>query len=165
MLIRRIKKICKECNTKQYIFSKGRCKYCASKSYKKPKRVSEKQKSAKKTQSNRRSKYFDYHIEHCTHCEESGVAIPYPSRLNVCHLVDKGRHPSVEDNLDNCVYLTGDLHTEFDNLLFKHRFEEITEKFKNSHEIIWKKFKKVLPLVQEQTRFKIELEKYLENYG
>lgn len=161
-MIKRKKKICVSCGEEKYIFSRGRCQMCASKSYKKPKRVSEKQKSAKKTQSNRRNKYFDYHIEHCTHCEESGEVIPYPSRINCCHLFPKNNHPSVEDNLDNCIYLKAELHDEFDNLLFKHRFEEITEKFKNSSEIIWRRFKKVLSLTKEQTRFKIELEKYLK---
>ncbi len=29
------KKICKDCGKENYIWSKGRCKYCASKSYKK----------------------------------------------------------------------------------------------------------------------------------
>lgn len=145
-------------------FSKKRCKYCASKSYKKPKQISEKKKSAKEKRSNRRNKYFDYHIERCTHCEESGEVIPYPSRINIAHLFSKSNHPSVEDNLDNCIHLKAELHDEFDNLLFKHRFEKITEKFKNSYKIIWRRFKKVLPLVQEQTRFKIELEKYLKNY-
>lgn len=136
---------------------------CASKSYKKPKQVSEKKKSAKKKQSNRRNKYFDYHIERCTHCEESGEVIPYPSRLNICHIIDKGRHPSVEDNLDNYVYLTGDLHTEFDNLLFKHRFEELEKEFPNSWSVVVSRMEKLLPLVKEQTRFKIKFEEYLEN--
>lgn len=161
-MLKRKKKVCVSCGEERYIFSRNRCKSCSLKSYKKPKQVSEKKKSAKEKQSNRRNKYFDYHIERCTHCEESGASIPYPSRLNVCHILPKSNHPSVEDNLDNCVYLTGDLHTEFDNLLLKHRFEELEKKFKNSWSIICKRAKKVLLLTKEQTRFKVEFEKYLE---
>lgn len=36
-MIKRKKKVCKECNELRYLFSKGRCKECAQKSYSKPK--------------------------------------------------------------------------------------------------------------------------------
>lgn len=161
-MIKRKKKVCTSCGEERYIFSRGRCQLCASKSYKKPKQTSEKKKSAKEKQANRRNKYFDYHIERCTHCEESGEVIPYPSRVNILHLFAKSNHPSVEDNLDNCAYMTLDLHTKFDELLFKHRFEELEAEFPNSWSVIVERMKKLLPLVKEQTRFKIKFEEYLE---
>lgn len=36
-MIKRKKKVCTECGNEDYIFSKGRCKPCAQKSYSKPK--------------------------------------------------------------------------------------------------------------------------------
>jgi len=38
-LIKRRKKICKVCNQEKFIFSKGRCEYCASKTYRKIERT------------------------------------------------------------------------------------------------------------------------------
>lgn len=161
-MIKRKKKDCVSCGEERYIWSKGRCKLCSQKAYKKPKQVSEKKKSAKEKQTNRRNKYFDYHIERCTHCEESGVSISEPNRSNILHLFAKSNHPSVEDNLDNYAYMTVKSHTKFDNLLFKHRFEELEKEFPNSWKIIIERMKKLLPVVQEQTRFKIKFEEYLE---
>jgi len=89
-------------------FSKKRCKSCASKSYKKPTKVSTKTKEKKKERSFVRDEYFDYHVSRCKSSEESGKPIYYASRWNICHIIDKGRHPSLQANLDNYVYLTVD---------------------------------------------------------
>jgi hypothetical protein len=51
-------KICCECNQLSYIFSKGRCKQCASKSYKKPKPQSEKRKEETKEYTIKRLRFL-----------------------------------------------------------------------------------------------------------
>lgn len=114
-----------------------------------------------KTSSKKRSVYFDYHINRCNRSEEDGSYIAEPWRGNICHIVDKGRHPSVEDELNNYVYLTLDQHTAFDNYLFKHDWESLENKFPNS----WKKAKERLLLfedkIEENTKFKRDLIDYV----
>lgn len=162
-MIPRKKKICKECGEETYIFSKGRCKFCASKTYKKPNQISKKQQENKRKQSSERDVYFKYHIERCKHSEETGKPIYEPTRANVCHIFDKGRHKSLQSNLDNYVYLTIQEHTTLDNHLFKLEFDKIEEKLPNAWKIICIRAKKLLPLVQERTRLYYKFEEYLEN--
>ena len=135
-MIQQKKKICKNCQTEQYIFSKGRCQRCATIEDSKPlkrgstiKKQTEKNKVNRKSQSAIRDVYFDYHIRNCRSSEHSGTIIFFPTRANCCHLFDKARHPSVQGNLINCVYLTLDEHTRFDQLLFSHDFDKLEEEF------------------------------------
>ena len=51
-------KICNECSKETYIFSKGLCKSCATKTYKKPNKVSDKQQKRIKEYSQVRKEYF-----------------------------------------------------------------------------------------------------------
>lgn len=114
-------KKCKLCDNPA--FSKGFCKNHIGKSEiksktNKIKTTRESTVEKNKQKSELRSIYFDYHIERCTNSEESGQPINEPTRSNICHLIDKGRHPSLEDNLDNYIYLTFKEHERFDQLLF-----------------------------------------------
>lgn len=158
-------KKCLECD--RPAFSKGLCQI-----HVKPKTIS---KSTGKIKSKReltakknidkkelRDVYFDYHLERCTSSEESLKQISNPARANVCHLIDKGRHPSLADNLDNCIYLTFTEHERYDSLLFSHRFEDLEKEFKNSWSKSCEKYKKLLSLCKETTNFTRELKKYLD---
>lgn len=155
------KKICVECGNEAYIFSKKRCKSCAMQSYSKPKQISVKQKVKKKKQSAERDVYFQYHIDRCTHSEDTGKPIYGPTRANICHILDKGRHKSLQANLDNYIYLTMDEHTTLDNHLFKLEFDRIAEKLPNAWEIICDRVKKLLPLCQEKTKLYFKFKEYL----
>lgn len=173
--MQRKKKICKSCDTPQHLFSKGRCERCAkiedfkplskgagmAKKYSYIKPITEKTKQKKKEQSAIRNVYFDYHIERCTHSEESDISIPNPNRSNICHLFAKSSHKSLQAHLENYVYLTFEEHSEFDNLLFKNDFEALEKKFPNVWTISCERIKKLLPLCEEQTKFKIKIEEYL----
>ena len=55
------KKICSECQKESYIFSKGRCKPCAAKSYGKPKAISDKREKELKTYSQLRKQFLIKH--------------------------------------------------------------------------------------------------------
>jgi hypothetical protein len=170
------KKECKGCGDEKYIFSKGLCQSCASKTFKKLgtkpqelkkrlnriKQVTKKQIEKKQAQREKRDVYFDYHIKLCTHSEESGKPIHSPNKANICHILPKASHPSIDDNLDNYVYLLLKEHERFDYLLFAHKFEEIEKEFKNSSELIWSRFKKVVSLSQETTQLSTALEKYID---
>ena len=92
-MIPRKKKICKLCGNIDYIFSKGACKFCASINYKSPS-TKIKPKKNKMDLDN----FFIQKIEQLLKLgksEESGKAIPYPTRANISHILDKSRHPSV----------------------------------------------------------------------
>lgn len=72
MMMKKKTKICKECGKETYIWSKGKCKSCAAKDYKKINSVSEKRKKSNKIYSEERLKYLESHIfckaklENCT---------------------------------------------------------------------------------------------------
>jgi hypothetical protein len=165
------KKICISCGECKPIFSKGRCMSCVpkkpltrspikQKAYYIPKQT-EKNKTYRKSQSAIRDVYFDHHINLCQYSEESGVKIFNPSRANICHVFDKARHPSLQGNIENYVYLTLDEHTEFDNLLYRHEFVKLELKFPNSWAKACERVKGLLSLCEETTKFKIKLEEYL----
>lgn len=150
-------KKCLECD--RPVFSKGLCQLHQPKKRIKQNREATQVKTTVKKE--KRNSYFDYHLERCTRSEESHKQISNPTRANICHLIDKGRHPSLEDNLDNYIYLLFTEHERFDSLLFSLRFEDLEKEFKNS----WSKacilYNKLLPLCKESTNFTRELKKYL----
>lgn len=117
------KKICKNCNTPQYLWSRGRCKICASIEDASPiKKVSDKKK-ASLPKSNELTPYFAYHISqieknpYCINCRGRIQA----SHFHVCHILPKAHFSSVKANLDNAVYMCTSIlggfgcHDEFDS--------------------------------------------------
>ena len=150
-------KKCKSCDNP--VFSKGFCKFHQPKKSIKSNR--EKTKQQNKDKSEKRSNYFDYHLERCTRSEESFKRILNPTRVNICHILPKGIHPSLEDNLENCVYYLFEEHERFDKLLFSLEFEKLEKEFKNSWCKVCARLKKLLPLCKESTNLSRELEKYL----
>jgi hypothetical protein len=169
-MIQQKKKICKNCQTEQYIFSKGRCQRCATIEDSKPlkrgttiNKQTDKNKAIRKSQSAIRDVYFDYHISNCKVSEHSGTTIFNPSRANICHLFDKARHPSVQGNLINCIYLTLDEHTRFDQLLYSHEFEKLEEEFPNAWASARGRMRLLLPEVKEETKFKNKFEEWIQS--
>jgi len=151
-------KNCKECD--RPVFSKGLCQIHQPKKGIKSNRESTKEKTDIKKE--KRNNYFNYHLERCTRSEESFIQISNPTRANICHIFDKSRHPSLEDNLENCIYLTLNEHQDFDRLLYNHEFEKLNIEFKNSFKKVCTLGKKLLPLCEESTIFTRELQKYLD---
>lgn len=173
-MIKQKKKVCVECGDETYIFSKGKCKTCAQKTYKPLsststlnsstpiKKMTKKTQKAKKEQSEIRKEYFEYHIDRCFNSEASGRPIGEANRANIAHLFDKGRHQSVQANLDNFIYLTFDEHTLFDTHLFRLDFDLLEKDFPNGWEIACERFKILLPLVKERTKFYFAIKKYID---
>ena len=157
-------KKCLECD--RPAFSKGLCQIHA-----KPKPLSKgsgKIKSKRDTTVEKntakkelRDVYFEYHLERCTRSEESFRQISNPTRANICHIIPKGSHPSLQDNLENCVYYLFEEHERFDKLLFSLEFEKLEKEFKNSWDKVCIRAKNILPLCKESTNLSRELEKYL----
>ena len=169
-MIQQKKKICKNCQTEQYIFSKGRCQKCATIEDSKPlkrcstiKKQTEKNKLYRKSQSTIRDVYFSYHILNCRSSEHSGSIIFFPTRCNIAHLFDKARHPSVQGNLINCLYLTLDEHTRFDQLLYSNEFDKLEEEFPNAWASAKGRMKLLLPAVKEETKFKNKFEQWIQS--
>lgn len=167
-MIKAKNKVCIECGRDdQPWFSKKRCRGCAiaSSSGIKRKPIAIKQtvknKEYRKSQSAIRDTYFDYHIANCIGSEHSGVSIIFPTRANCCHLFDKARHPSVQANLINYVYLTLDEHTRFDQLLYSHEFEKLEEEFPNAWAHAKARMTLLLPEVKEETKFKNKFEQWI----
>lgn len=169
-MIRQKKKKCSVCNEERYIFSKGRCQNCSninnslknSKSYIKP--ITDKKKKEKQAQRERRDIYFEHHIKRCIGSEESLKPIANPNRSNICHIFDKGRHPSLEDNLDNYLYLSLKEHEKFDHLLYNHEFKKLEKEFENSWPKVCKRIKLLISLCEENTNFYREVKKYTDEY-
>jgi hypothetical protein len=151
-------------------FSKKRCKNCATIEDNKPlkrgstiKKQTEKNKANRKSQSAIRDVYFDYHIRNCRSSEHSGTIIFFPTRANCCHLFDKARHPSVQGNLINCVYLTLNEHTRFDQLLYSNEFDKLEEEFPNAWASARGRMRLLLPVVKEETKFKNKFEEWIQS--
>ena len=168
-MIKRKKRPCKDCGKESYIFSHGRCKVCSMKSYggiqstpKPIKKYTPKTQKKNKERSQERNVYFKYHIERCYKSDESGKLIGEANRSNICHLFDKSRHPSVQANLDNCIYLTLQEHTDFDVYLYSHDFKALEKNFPNSWPLACRRMKKLLPLVEEKTKFYFKIKEYLD---
>jgi hypothetical protein len=172
-MIKAKNKVCIECNRDdQPWFSKKRCRGCAiiqnAKSSmtvvrKAIKKQTDKNKEYRKSQSAIRDPYFEYHIANCTSSEHSGGNIFFPTRANCCHLFDKARHQSVQGNLINCVYLTLDEHTRFDQLLYSHQFDKLSKEFPNAWAHAVNRMKLLLPEVKEETKFKHRFEEWIQS--
>lgn len=169
-MIKAKNKVCIECGRDdQPWFSKKRCRGCAVSSSsgikRKPIAIKQtaKNKEYRKSQSAIRDPYFEYHIANCIGSENSGVSIPLPNRSNCCHLFDKARHPSVQGNIINYVYLTLDEHTRFDQLLYSHQFDRLSEEFPNAWAHAINRMKLLLPEVKEETKFKHKFEEWIQS--
>lgn len=159
-MIPRKKKTCKGCGNERFIFSKGMCEFCASKSFKPVQTRTPIKRTYNKKDNSELNKFFDEHIailSKIPYSYESGKKISEPSRLNIAHIFPKRNHKSVETNDFNVVYLTWQEHTTFDYLLDTHNFAEIEKRFPKT----WKLLKNVLPLVQERTKLVLAIENYL----
>lgn len=151
-------------NAKSVYFKKALCpthsrKEAAKKT--KTKQVTRTESKAKEL-AERRQVFFDYHISICNSSDESGYPIDSPTRLNICHILPKSYFPSVGEELNNCVYLTGDEHTELDNLIFKNKWKEVQEKFPNTWEVIKVRLQEVIPKVTENHIMMRTLKDYLQ---
>ena len=177
MPIKLKKKRCCICEEETYTFSKNRCKSCSQKQDALKKKKEEDLQDKKPTPimpSPRKSKpknkelesYFEKHIEilhKFRRSEESGLSIPYPTKVNICHLFSKRNHQSVASNEMNCIYLTLDEHTSLDNrYLDRHDFEGLKKAFPNSFKLIIERMRIVRAEITEKTNYVESFDKFNE---
>ncbi len=115
-MIKQKKKICKSCQTEQFLFSKGRCKSCASKEDSKPiKKQTEKNKIAKKAKRDLLAPFFEKHENIIKSkglcCQECGNKL-VASYWEVAHVLSKTKYKSVMTDDDNVLYLCAGLNGE-----------------------------------------------------
>ena len=105
-MIQRKKKICKGCETEQYLFSKGYCQRCAPK-----KQIKKSNKNAK-----RNSDFYEMALSESKErvCENCDCQIPFPSATNVSHIVTKGSNSFVRSHPLNYFYLCLGCHHVYD---------------------------------------------------
>ena len=139
-------------------FSKKRCRYCAMKSYDKPKTVRKEKENKEEL-----DKYFETLINQYKSNPvslESGERISQIGRVNICHLFPKRTFKSLSANLDNHTILTFAEHTRFDDLLDKHDFLRLESEFPISFGRlldVYNKYKNEM----EITNLTLKLDEYL----
>lgn len=155
-MIKQKKKICKSCGNERYIFSKGRCKQCT---------VIEQRVKLNNNSKNKKDQslenFFNALIEKCAYSEEDGTPIPNPNKSNICHIFPKRKYKSVSTDFDNCIFLTFDQHTQFDNYLDKLDFANLEKNFPNAWDKVITRVKKLLPKITETGRLKTQFEEYV----
>ncbi|MCA9748542.1 MAG: hypothetical protein KC414_05510 [Romboutsia sp.] len=167
---------CNNCGKKVPIRSKGLCPMCRDVQRKelgekpiytnKIKPISDKRKEIRKEERGCLTGYFNFHLQNLEknpYSEESGTFISEPTTANVCHIIDKGRHKSVQCHLSNCIYLTLSEHNRMDKLLFEHRFEDFKKEFPKAFKLYVIRYIKLRQIIKETTKFLIAFDSFLEN--
>lgn len=131
-MIERKKKVCKGCETLQYLFSKGKCRQCAAIDYKKPTSKpkkpilpTERHKKAKDAERLAMSAFWASQQDelgycYCKECELLGRSEKQANLgfemnpYNVAHIISKGANPSFRCDLRNFVLLCAEHHGQFD---------------------------------------------------
>ena len=161
------KKICCECGKEAYIVSKGRCGYCASKTYKgltpKPMEVKSTFKVSKGFKSHKKHRdsvkelrvglpeFFQEKVQEALGkcCENCNKPLQGNTTVEVAHILSKSSFPEICTDENNYLLLCGSCHSEFDSALYKDMkiFETAKEKVKL--------------LVPKVGLYKAEIEKFL----
>lgn len=145
-MIKAKNKKCVECGREDLPhFSKGRCKYCASKSYKgfNPPKIKD------KTELN------DFYEEAINIAKkhpysfETGEYIGDITRANIAHLFPKRKYKSLATNHDNVVLLTLEQHTIFDDYLDKMQLDKVQKFFPNTYKKLISVFEKYQNEIEE----------------
>jgi len=110
-MIPRKKKVCKECGKEDYIFSKGRCKPCASKSYKKP-GLSNKAKAKIDLDTNFYKEIWGERFHYCEECHKD-LGDKW-ERYMFSHILSKGSNPAFRHDKDNINILCLECHQQWE---------------------------------------------------
>ena len=136
MMIKQKKKVCKVCNTEQFIFSKKMCKSCSLKSGKRLRQVSDKQLVKIEKEKLERSEmllvFEQFYEKHITKsCGECGKSITELRTYNVHHLLEKRNYPEFKFDTDNLMLLCGDCHSTYET---SFKGDKIIERLNNLKE-------------------------------
>lgn len=90
------KRICKACKKERVIFSKGRCRSCASKTYRKAAKVSTKQKTINEKLTEIKKSLI---VKYQSRCQGCGVQT---TCLELSHIIRRSKRPDLVVEKDNC---------------------------------------------------------------
>tara|TARA_R110002020_G_scaffold440030_2_gene650607 strand:- start:51 stop:461 length:411 start_codon:yes stop_codon:yes gene_type:complete len=110
-MIPRKKKVCKECGKTDYIFSKGRCKPCAAKSYKKP-GPSKNVKAKIDLDTNFYKEIWGERFHYCEECHKD-LGDKW-ERYMFSHILSKGSNPAFRHDKDNINILCLECHQKWE---------------------------------------------------
>jgi len=160
---------CGNCGYKVPILSKGFCAGCRAKQrpqkHKQIKRTAVKRSPSFKKTSPNLKKYFDTQLERLMenpYSEESDKFISSPSKVNLAHHLPKrpnGGFPSIADDLDNCIFLTLEEHSRFDQLLDQRKFKILEKEYPKTWNL--EKLVVLLNRVTERNKFYFQLVEYI----
>lgn len=131
-MIKRSKKLCIECGVPSYMWSKGRCQRCASKSYAKLKPISEKGKVKKQAKKEMFKSDLEFYmsiwnsrVHTCYECTKDLGNEP-----NLCyfhHVLRKSTYPDLRHNAKNILILCKECHNQVEtNISFTPLVKEYT---------------------------------------
>lgn len=113
-MIPRKKKICKDCEREDYIWSKGRCKPCSIKNSKKGRLIGF-SKSAKKKIDQDKKFYEELWSERPHYCEECDKHLGETwAKYMFSHILSKGSQPKLRHNKDNINILCLECHQKWE---------------------------------------------------
>jgi hypothetical protein len=114
IMIPRKKKICKECEREDYIWSHGRCKPCSIKNSKKGRLIGF-SKSAKKKIDQDKKFYEELWSERPHYCEECDKDLGENwAKYMFSHILSKGSQPKLRHNKDNINILCLECHQKWE---------------------------------------------------
>jgi hypothetical protein len=113
-MIPRKKKICKNCEREDYIWSHGRCKPCSIKNSKKGRLIGL-SKSAKKKIDQDKKFYEELWLERPHYCEECDKDLGENwAKYMFSHILSKGSQPKLRHNKDNINILCLECHQKWE---------------------------------------------------
>ncbi len=130
-MIERKKKICIECGRESYIFSKGRCRDCAGKSYAKPKQTPIKKSFPKPT--GELALFQAIWLSRPHVCEVTGIPIKDFSVHCFMHVLSKKAYPKFRLNHRNILLVAPNVHHEYDN---GDRSKPVFDKVRELHDAL-----------------------------
>jgi hypothetical protein len=152
------KKICKTCETEQYIFSKGNCKRCAARSYAPIKKVAIAIPQITKLSNGELQRWFeDRHKEMkgvCQNCGSKTEKNKSTYKCSIAHILPKAYFKSVATNENNflelCFYGKS-CHTNLDNYMLDLTelacWDDVITKFCKMYPSIAKEERRRIPKV------------------
>ena len=151
------KKICVSCKKEQFIFSRGRCKFCTQKEdYKPIAKVSEKGREGGKQDSGELQRWFEERRKEmggkCLHCGGKSSKGTSQYKCSVAHILPKRLFKSVATHPLNWIELcfwNSSCHTNYDNYTLDitelNCFDLVIERFLAIYPEIDKKERKYIP--------------------
>lgn len=133
-------------------------------------KIPQKSKQIKRTRKRKKTNdcltvFFNTHLELLSRNPYSILNnfIPSPSITNIAHLLPKRSFKDIQCNLENCIYLTWQEHSDFDRMMDSHEFDKLEIYFGETWENICNSLQNLLSLTQHRNKHYWAVLEYLNN--